>query len=464
MIKYNSCLKNIWSDNMKIIIVGIGKLGEYLTKSLVKDKNEITVVDVDFTTSQDVINNEDVNYVLGNGLDSNVLLEAGVDEADLLISVTDKDEQNVMCSLLGKTLGVKHTIARIRTPEYSNSINILKDQLGLSMMINPELLTANQIARALSIPSALEATTFLKGRIQMISLKVKENSPLEGATINTLSKKFRGVIICAVERNSVTIVPKGNTKLQHNDKIHITGSAKDINSFLNYAGLSEKTKKVMICGGSNTAVYLAKLLIEMGMSVKIIEINEDRCKILSEQLPKALIINGDVSNQDVLFEEGIDNCDAFVTLTSIDEENIIYSMFASMQKVPKIITMINHIQLDGVIDMSHIDTVITPHRIANNQIVRYVRAMQDGEKSSCEAIYKFDDDTFEMLEFNVKKDFKGLDKKIKDMGIKDGILVVAISRGRNIIFPNGMDEIREKDTIVVVSNKDTIKDLNDILG
>ena len=176
---------------MKIIIVGIGKLGEYLVKNLVKDGNEVTLVDTDFTTSMDVINNEDVNYILGSGLDANVLTEAGIKDSDLLISVMQHDEQNVMCSLLGKKLGAKNTIARIRTPEYSNSVNLLKDELGLSMLINPEALTANQIARALSIPSAMDATTFLKGRVQLVSFKVKENSPLDKATVSSISKKVK---------------------------------------------------------------------------------------------------------------------------------------------------------------------------------------------------------------------------------------------------------------------------------
>lgn len=449
---------------MKIVIVGIGKLGEYLAKRLARDNNEVTLVDVDFTTSKDTINNEDVNYICGNGLDSNVLLEAGIADSDLLISVMEKDEQNVMCSLLGKTLGTKHTIARIRTPEYSNSIDILKEKLGLSMVINPELLTANKIARVLSIPSALEETTFLKGKIQMISLKVKEMSVLDGITILNLSKKFNNVIVCTVERDNVILVPKGNTKLQVNDKINITGSPKNINMFLEYTNLiSEKTKKVIICGGSDISMYLARNLIEMGIKVKIIDINEERCKFLSEQLPKALIINGDVSDQYVLFEEGLESCDAFITLTSIDEENIVCSMFASMHNVPKIITKINHIELDGVVDKANIDTVITPHKIVTNQIVKYVRAMEHGKKSSCEAIYKFDDESFEMLEFYVRKDFKGLNKKIVDMGLKEEVLIIAILRGKNIIFPNGQDQIKEKDTIVVIDSETAIKDINDIL-
>ena len=210
-------------DIMKIIIVGIGKLGEYLAKNLVRDGNEVTLVDNDFTTSMGVINNEDVNYILGSGLDANVLIEAGIKDADLLISVMQNDEQNVMCSLLGKKLGALHTIARIRTPEYSNSVNILKDELGLSMLINPEALTANHIAKALSIPSALDATTFLKGRVQLVSFKVKENSPIDKLTVSSISRRVKDLIICAIERDEKILVPAGDTKLQANDNIFVCG-------------------------------------------------------------------------------------------------------------------------------------------------------------------------------------------------------------------------------------------------
>lgn len=450
---------------MKIIIVGVGKLGEYLAKSLVKDNNEVTLIDTDFSSCQDVINNEDLNYINGNGLDSATLEEAGIRESDLLISVMASDEQNVMCCLLGKTLGVTHTIARIRNPEYANSIDILKEKLGLSMTINPEALTANHIANVLNTPSALDATTFFKGRIRMISLKVKENTKLEGLTINELLRKLNSrIIICAIERNGETIIPKGNVKLQLNDKLHITGKTGDIHNFLKFSNLiTSKTKRVIISGGSNTAIYLSKLLLDIGMEVKIIEISEERCKLLSEVLPKVLVINGDVSDQNILFEEGIEKCDAFVALTSIDEENIVYSMFASLQNVPKIITKVNHINLDKITEKANIDTVITPHKIATNQIVRYVRAMQNSEASSCESIFKFDDDNFEILEFNVKNDFAKLNTKLKNIKLKDGILVIAIYRGRNIIYPNGNDIIEEKDTILVVNSKSNIKDINDIL-
>lgn len=449
---------------MKIVIVGVGKLGEYLAKSLVKEGHAVTLVDVDFTTSQDIINNEDLNYIDGNGLDVSVLKEAGVDQADLLISVMEQDEQNTMCCFLGKKLGAKHTIARIRTPEYANSIELLKEDLGLTMTINPEKLTAQHIARILSIPSALNATIFFKGRIQMISVKVKEKKYLDGITIANLNKKLEGrIIVCAIERDNEIIIPRGNTKMQVNDILHITGTPTNINEFLKLVGLDDKTRKVIISGGSSTAVYLAKYLDEMGMATKIIEINEERANLLSKLLPNTLVINGDASDQELLYEEGIDECDAFVSLTSIDEENIVYSMFAAMQQVPKIITKVNHINLEGIIEKAAIDTVVTPHKIATNTIVKYVRAMQYGENSSCESIYKFDDDKFEMVEFKVTNKFKKINCKIKDIELKDGVLITAILRGKNIIFPSGNDKVFENDTIVIIDNESKIQELNDIL-
>ena len=441
---------------MKIIVVGIGKLGEYLTRSLVREDNEVTLIDKDFSLNKELINNEDVNYVCGNALDSNVLIEAGVKECDLIICVMNMDEQNILCSLLAKKLGAKNTIARIRSLEYSSSINLLKDELGLSMTINPEQLTALNIAKTLSIPSALNATSFLKGKLQMISLKIKKDSILNGMSITNLSKKHNlNIIVCAIERHD---------KLKFGDMISVCGTIKDINEFLTFANLiSNETKKVMIAGGSKTSVYLAKYLLDMNMKVKIIEINNERCKELSELLPGVLIINADVSNQDILYEEGIEEVDAFISLTSIDEENIVYSMFASIKNIPKVITKVNHIDLTGIVEKANIDTVITPHRIAANQIVKYVRAIKNSEKSSCEAIYKFNDDNFEMQEFNIKNDFLGIDMKIKDMKIKNNILIVAIQRGRNVIMANGNEKIKLNDTIVVIDSSNSIREINDIL-
>ena len=451
---------------MRIIIAGVGKLGEYLAKELADDGNEVTIIDEKPIENKEIVNNEEVFYINGNSLDASILTEAGCESADLLISVMDKDEKNIMCSFLGKKLGVKKTIARVRTPEYSSSISLLKEDLGLSMLINPEHMTAAHIARILSIPNALDTTTFFKGRVFMVSIKVKEKSTIAGLTLHQLAKKLdKRVIICAIERDGTTIIPKGNNKIEVGDKLSITGTRDHILQFLKFANLvGEKNKRVMISGGSSTAVYLANMLLEMGMYVKIIEINEERCKELSEAIPGAIIINGDVSNQELLYEENIEAFDCFISLNNIDEENIIHSMFAKGINVPTVITKVNHINLDGVLEKADIDTIVTPHKIASNQIVRYVRAMSNSKDSSCESIYKIDKANIAMAEFNVKQGFKGLNIKLRDLNMKDRVIVVAILRGKNIIFPTGNDEIKVRDTIVLATDSDiTIKDLNNIL-
>lgn len=450
---------------MKIIICGIGKLGKHLAFTLVKEEYNVTLIDNDPVELQDVVNNLDVNYVQGSALDSEILIEAGVKDADLVISVMTKDEQNIMCSLLAKKLGVKNTIARIRTPEYTKSIDLIKKDLGLSMIINPEALTADHIATTLSIPSAIEATSFLKGKINMISIKAKEDTNIVNETINNIAKKLpKDLILCSIERDNETIIPKGNTKIHAGDKLSITGTPNCIKEFLKYTKLnSEKTKKVLICGGSKIAGYLGKQIENMDMDLTIIDIDPNKCEELSEKLPNTLIINADASNQDILYEEGIKDCDALIALTSIDEQNIVLSMFASLHNVPKIITKVNHIELDGVVEKSNIDSVVTPHKIASNQIVKYIRAMKDGSHSSCEAIYRFENDNYEMIEFKVKDDFKKISTAIKDIPFKEGVLIAAIERNNKIIFPRGTDTIEEKDIIVVVTSTGKIVDINDIL-
>ena len=450
---------------MKIVIAGIGKFGDYLTRQLAKENNEITVIDINFTGKEALINNEDINNIEGNALDVKILEEAGVQNSDLLIASMKEDSENVMCALLARKLGVKNTIARIRRPEYIDSLNMIKEPLGLSMIISPKQLTANQIAQTLSIPSAIETTSFFKGRIYVISLKLKEDSKYIGQSIKEISQKLNGnIIVCAIEREDKIVIPNGETIIQAEDKIHITGTRKDINSFLRYGNLiQDKTRQVMVVGGSDISKYLANQLADTDMKVKIIEPNKEVALELAETLDNVLVINADPSDEQTLFEEGIQETDAFVALTGIDEENIVYSMFASAQKVPKVITKINHINLSGITQMAKIDAVVSPHKIAANQVVQYVRAMEKGKSSSCESIYNFGDNIFEMIEFKVKEDFKGINKKLEELKLQDDTLIGAIQRGKNIIYPQGKDEIKLNDTVLVICRNNKVKELNDMI-
>ena len=450
---------------MKIVIAGIGKFGDYLTRQLAKENNEIIVIDINFTGKEALINNEDVNNIEGNALDVKILEEAGVQNSDLLIASMKEDSENVMCALLARKLGVKNTIARIRRPEYIDSLNMIKEPLGLSMIISPKQLTANQIAQTLSIPSAIETTSFFKGRIYVISLKLKEDSKYIGQSIKEISQKLNGnIIVCAIEREDSVVIPNGETIIQAEDKIHITGTRKDINSFLRYGNLiQDKTRQVMVVGGSDISKYLANQLADTDMKVKIIEPNKEVALELAETLDNVLVINADPSDEQTLFEEGIQETDAFVALTGIDEENIVYSMFASAQKVPKVITKINHINLSGITQMAKIDAVVSPHKIAANQVVQYVRAMEKGKSSSCESIYNFGDNIFEMIEFKVKEDFKGINQKLEELKMIDDTLIGAIQRGKNIIYPQGKDEIKLNDTVLVICRNNKVKELNDMI-
>ena len=450
---------------MKIVIAGIGKFGDYLTRQLAKENNEITVIDINFTGKEALINNEDINNIEGNALDVKILEEAGVQNSDLLIASMKEDSENVMCALLARKLGVKNTIARIRRPEYIDSLNMIKEPLGLSMIISPKQLTANQIAQTLSIPSAIETTSFFKGRIYVISLKLKEDSKYIGQSIKEISQKLNGnIIVCAIEREDKIVIPNGETIIQAEDKIHITGTRKDINSFLRYGNLiQDKTRQVMVVGGSDISKYLANQLADTDMKIKIIEPNKEVALELAETLDNVLVINADPSDEQTLFEEGIQETDAFVALTGIDEENIVYSMFASAQKVPKVITKINHINLSGITQMAKIDAVVSPHKIAANQVVQYVRAMEKGKSSSCESIYNFGDNIFEMIEFKVKEDFKGINQKLEELKMIDDTLIGAIQRGKNIIYPQGKDEIKLNDTVLVICRNNKVKELNDMI-
>ncbi len=451
---------------MKIIIVGSGKIGSYLSNVLAKENHDVVVIDKNEQILNKLNNTLDISVLCGNGLVVSTLQEAGVESSDLLIASMENDEDNIVCCLLAKNLGVKNTIMRIRNPEYKDGMQYIKNDLGLSMTINPELLTAKEIANALNFSSGIKATYFSKGKIEMIEFKVKENSSLIGISIKELSSKLKKkIIVVAVERKGNVHIPNGDFTFELGDKLIITSKPQNITTFFKYLGSTIfRTKDVMIVGGSKVSYYLATFLSEIGVNTKIIELDESKCKILAEKLPKTLVINGDGSDKNVLLEEGIEDVDAFVAATGIDEENIIFSLFANSMNVPKVITKVNHLTFENIIENVGIDTVITPHVVASNQILRYIRAIENSKGGSMESLVRLMDNKLEIMEFIIKDDFKSIGKQIKDINFKKDVIIVCINRNGTIIFPTGEDIIKANDNIIISTTKSSIKGLNDILG
>ena len=451
---------------MHIIIVGDGKMGFALSQKLSDEGHDIVIIDNDTDALHLSSNTQDVGCICGNGLDIDVLREAGVPSADLLIAVTSQDESNIICCLIAKKLGVPHTIARVRSPEYSKTLTFMREELGLSLVVNPEMAAATEIARILRFPSAMKVDFFAKGKLEMVEYKVMEGSVLDGLALRDLTARFHvRILICAVQRDEDIVIPGGDFVLKQGDLLSITATPAEVTQFFRASGLlTQRIKDVMIVGGGKTSYYLARMLTEMNVHVKILELNHERCVELSEMLPKAMIIEGDGSDQEILQEEGLDDTDALVALTGLDEENVVISMYALSRDVAKVITKINHISFGEILSKAGIECVITPHLIAANYILRYVRAMQNSIGSPVEALSKIVGGRAEALEFRVEDNFAGADVPLKDLKLKKGLLIACIMRGNRLIFPSGADSIHFKDSVIVITTRTGLESLNDILA
>ena len=368
---------------MRILIIGDGKVGSTLIERLSKEDHDIVVIDTNPKVIENAVNSYDVMGVVGNGASYTILKEAEAEKADMIIASTNSDELNILSCLVAKKIGARHTIARVRNPEYSKQLQFLKYELGLSMVINPEFETASEIYRILRFPSAIKLDVFSKGKVEMAEVQIGENSILDNVRLIDLYKKIKvRVIIGAVQREDDVIIPKGNFVLKNNDIIHITASHKDLSEFLKELGIyKEKLKNIMIIGGGKIAYYLANMISETNMNVTIIEIDEKRCIELSEALPKARIVLGNGTDQLLLSEEGIYDADAVIPLMGIDEENIILSLYANKQNVPKTITKINNSSLVDLLGTVATGSVVSPRKITADRIVRYARALQNTEGS-----------------------------------------------------------------------------------
>lgn len=451
---------------MKIIIIGCGKIGSTILANLTEEGHDVIAVDNNTETLTSITNIYDVMGICGNGTDCETLEEAGADKADLIVAATGSDELNMLSCFLAKRMGAQYTIARIRNPEYNDrSLGFMRQQLDISLVINPELLAAHELYNILKLPSAVKIETFSMRNFEMIELKLKPDSVLDGVRIIDLRSKFKAkFLICAVQRGDEAYIPDGNFTLKSGDKISLTASPTEINKLLKEMGILQKqAKNIMILGGSRTAYYLAKKLTSAGVSVTIIERDKALCDELCESLPKATVINGDGAQQELLLEEGLNSLDAFVALTGMDEENLLLSSFAASKNVPKVIAKVNRQELIPLAEHWGLDCIVSPKKLISDILVKYARALRNSEGSSVETLYKLMDGKVEALEFIVKPDFEKLNVAFKDLKTKPNTLFAGIMRDRKIIIPSGEDMLLSGDKVVVLAANQRINKLSDIL-
>ena len=450
---------------MKIVIVGCGKVGLTVAGQLCRENYDITVVDTSKKNIDRVTGMYDVYGVIGNGVSADVLEEAGIKEADLFITLTGNDELNLVCCLVARKIAKCKTIARIHNPIYSKELDLIKGELGLSMIVNSELMAAEEIARILRSPSARKIETFAKGRVEIIKYKLLETSSLCDTAIRDTFRKIKeNVLICAVERGDEVIIPMGDFVLQAGDVISITTVSKKANVILRkITNTNNKVSSALIVGGGGVSYYLAKSLLANGIRVTIIEKDYDRCNELSLTLDGAMIINADAVNESILYEEGIVDVDAFITLTNIDETNLLLSLFGKHNSTAKIITKVHTIAYDDVISSMDLDTVICPKNIVGENIVRYARALENSKGSNIETLYNIIEGKAEAIEFIIRAECPLIGKKIMDIKIKSGIIVASITHGKQIEIANGNSVIREGDSVVIVTTREGLNDIQDIL-
>ena len=450
---------------MKIIVVGNGKVGNTLVENLSLEGHDIIVIDQNQKVIEQVVNSYDVMGICGNGASYEVQMEAGVNDAQLFVSATSSDELNILCCLIAKKSGAEHTIARVRNPDYLKQIPFFKDELGLSMIVNPEFDAANEIAKVLRFPNATNIETFYRGLVDLAEIKITQDNPLCNVSLNDIFNKFNvKILVCAVQRKNEVIIPRGDFTIQAGDRIHITAPRGVLVSFMKKLKIyKHRTRDIMITGGGKMGYYLARQLCETGgYNIKIIENDEKRCDHLCEILPDANIVHGDGTDRAILIEQGIENQDAFVALTTIDEENIISAMYANSLGISKTVAKVNRVSYD-VLESIGMDSAFSSKAIAANRIIAFVRALENsGEESSVQTLYKLVGGQVEALEFNINSDFEEIGVPLKDIRLKADTLIACIIRNHKVLFPGGNDCIEKGDSLVVVTKRNHISSINEI--
>ena len=450
---------------MKMVIIGNGKVGSTLASMLAKEKHDVTVIDINPAALSKTETAEDVMCIEGNGIDAEMQREASGNKAGMVIATTQCDEVNLLCCLIAKKLGAKRTIARVRNPEYYKQVDLIREDLGLSMVINPEGITANEIVRVLITPEAANVEVFEKGKMELVEYKIPPNSLIMDCSLKEIYKRTKiKFLICAVQRDSDIYIPGGNFILRVGDRISIAATHKDIEQFFKMCGsIKDKVKACMIVGGGRICYYLTKGLLGMGMHVKIIEKDFDKCKQLAELFPKASVIHGDGTDQDLLVEEGIREADGFVALTGIDEENIIMSLYAKNNSDAKVVSKINRESYVDLTGQLGLDCIISPKYLTTNSVLEYLRSL-DNTESNVESIYHIVNNQIEAAEFKIKEKIPGLTGvPLKDMKTKSNMLICSVVRGRQVIIPDGNTVIELNDSVVVISKEHRFSDIRDII-
>lgn len=451
---------------MKIVIVGCGKVGRNIAEELAKEKHELVLVDSDSEIVQDVSTSLDVIGVVGDAASLSTLQEAGVDKADILLAITSKDEVNMLCCLFARKANpyIK-TIARVRNPVYSKEIQYIKEELGLTLIINPEMATAREIARLIRFPAAMKVEHFSRGRVEFVSFSVPEGNPLANLKIGDIPRKFNSkVLIVGIERGDETFIPNGDKEVKALDKLSIVAQPSEMTKFFSSVGLLlNPIKSVLIVGGSDIAFYLCKSLEGSNIDVKIIDKNKERCEELADLLPDVSVVYADGSDNTVLLEEGLNTTEAFVSLTNVDEENVMLSLFARNKTDAKVITKVNRIAFDSVISNLDIGSVVYPKRITADNIIKYVRGLTASSSSNITSLYRILNNKGEVITFKVKKESNITNKALKDLALKDNLLVCTIIRNDNVITPSGNDEIKVGDIVLIATTNTGIETIEGIV-
>lgn len=452
---------------MNIIIVGAGKVGLTVAKHLVAEGHSITVIDTDQEILDRASNQLDIMCVKGNGASRIALMDAGAHSANLVIAATGSDEINLLCCHCARGFGVPSTVARVRSAEYANDLESMKQELGIDLLVNPELATAVAISRLLRLPNAANIDTFAHGQVEIVAFYIQEGDFVAGKSLASLSSKIRdlSMLFCAVERGGEVVIPNGSFVMQQGDKVYLVGTPSGISQFFKLLGRqSHKVRSAFIVGGGRISYYLIGILEHFGISCKIVEKNEARCRELAELFPKALIIHGDGTDPELLTEERMESSDAFIALTDRDEDNLIISLCAHQAGMAKVIAKSNRQNYTAIARSAGVESVVSPKLTTADQILRMVRGIKNSKGNAMTALYRIAEGQAEAMEFQVTPATLHLGVPLKNLRqkLKEGILIAVVVRSNQVIIPNGSTSLETGDTVIVVARGSGILDLNDI--